>query len=113
MNWKQLYTSSTPTERDEITELLLQRIAENKKPWPQRDRRKRRAHMIGDRRILEPVLHRNTPRVTAVAIGSTALVVTTAALLGQTDPRSILIIPAFGLYAALVLVVRQVKLQTA
>jgi hypothetical protein len=76
------------------------------------ERRKVHVHMIGDRRRwVEPVSHTSAPRVHAMAIGGTTLVVTTSVLLGRADPRMILFVPLFALYAVMLLVVRQIKLQ--
>jgi hypothetical protein len=78
------------------------------------ERRKHHVHMVGDRRRrwVEPVTHANTPRVTAVAIASVTLVITTSVIIGQSNPAMMMVIPAFSLYAAFVLIVRQVRLIT-
>lgn len=129
MNWKQTYTSATPQEREEITRLMLERLAERDNPyswvnarqklretlntWPFIERRQAYAYVINGRRWyeLEPVQPQNTRRFQIIALASAGLVTTISLILASNNLAYLLIIPAFALYAVFIAILRQVKLQ--
>lgn len=114
MNWKQLYTTATPAEREELLIMMLQSIEarQNRKVLVRgrllRERRRETiAHFIGDRRLQSIIRRRKTLWITGLI--SAALVTWSVAAFEALHAQPIygaFLVIGFDLFLATVLLIK-------
>jgi hypothetical protein len=127
-DWKYIHHTATPHERDEITQLILQRAAARQRRLVLvrgrliLDRRgpSPRYHVVGDTRALgqrwryfDPPNHANTLRVIIVAIIGTSIVAASSLAAATLQPGILLTVPAYVAWVAYTLYQRHQQLTTA
>ena len=117
--WRYLHSVATPSERDEITLLLLKRLRARRPAFVER-RRAFQYHLIGDRRRarrtwwpFDPPSHKRTPFVIfSGLLGMTGVLATALAAASANHFETLLTIPAYGLFLTAVFQLRQRRLNT-
>lgn len=89
------------------------RVAIIKAHWIGGDRRRSLTERLLDALAFEPPSPERTPRVMAVAVGSTLVTLVTVLLSAQEHPQMLLLLPAFSAFSVVVLISRQLRLKLA